>query len=53
MALCAGLSGCVEMEKRPDPPGADISSSGVVCVDMGTHTVCKDREQRKAEGGAE
>jgi hypothetical protein len=30
--LCARLLGCVELEKKPDPPGSDISASGVVCI---------------------
>jgi hypothetical protein len=48
--LCARLFGCVELEKRPDPPGTDMSSSGVVCQEVGDYTICKDRDQRKAEG---
>jgi hypothetical protein len=30
--LCARLFGCVELEKKPDPPDSDISSSGLICV---------------------
>jgi len=53
VALCARLLGCVELEKRPAPPGTDMSSSGVVCAEVGLQTVCQDRDQRKAEAGAE
>jgi len=49
--LCARLCGCVELAKEPDPPGPDMSSSGVICAETGLHNVCQGRDQRKAEAG--
>lgn len=39
--LSIGLPGCVEMEKKPEPAGADISASRVVCINNGISTICK------------